>query len=591
MAEKPAAPEEEQQASALGQNSEIAEQQNKPILTPDTASRLMSSDLLPGEVFRKQLSSMAAPAMTPEEESQSSQPQPVSFTEELTGIAAPPAMDAGEEKGAEAGGVVGAMAQKAAQEQLVAETLNSRENTMRDKIASGTATPDEVVEYVRKQQVKNEGEKGQMQVDPQSRLNKILEQYGKYEEDLAKIQESNSILQKSGSDLQAAPPNRLEYVSPEDVQFVMDGGYDLPPAIAAAFEEEMKVYNDAKTLKEEEDAQRDLANKQEASQKVAIEVEQKRQGATVQAKEKVQKRQDELEAQYTSLSDMFENASLGKRIGVSLAIALGGISQGLTGASINPVLDTLDKTFKNNIEMRKLAFKKVAEEAKRKAELQPDPKKQADLRKASADALAAEMRVEDMLTMRELGAVGTQPLTPEQIIQANQTEDTRKRLLRVKDQTYLVNDPAIKGDLDERSGDTDTAVDALNQLIQLSKDGAQIPLTKARAVASALQQAAVGKLRLPLTGPGPLTDTEFTRLLGAMGSATSPFKVPALEREKMKAIRDLLVNDMKNRYEAQGIKMPKTRREMIFDDLRNQFPDASATELTKAAIKRGLIEK
>ena len=94
---------------------------------------------------------------------------------------------------------------------------------------------------------------------------------------------------------------------------------------------------------------------------------------------------------------------------------------------------------------------------------------------------------------------------------------------------------------------------------------------------------------MPLTGPGPLTDTEFARLLGTIGQPAALFKLQPLERAKLRAVRGLLITDMKMRYKTANIKVPLTREEEILADLKQKHPDRSSAELYNSAINTGLI--
>lgn len=604
----------------------MAEDQKQFMITPQAAQMVVDGGLAKDEALRGQLQAMAAPlqdqpapatgvqADEPSVPELLAAPEPVSeeqtasdFQEQLTDVSLDPAlMQKASEKNIQKNltqisddQLLSMKPEELSWEQrqrvqkLKLDTsLDAKKQELSDLIAFGDTDSDRFNtlfgEVTKEEKAKQIQENFEETKSVEERTKKIMGEYDLHMEKLQEVQAKNKQLKEMGLPT-IDEPNVMDTISVEDIRFMADSGVDLPPALAQRLKHEVEVAEQAEDLEKEKNIQRDLANKQEAAQQVAVEKQQEQAQKQTQATELVEKKEQELEQQYTSLEDLFDNASVGKQIGVALMVALGGIAQGFSGASINPVLDTLDKTFDKNIEMKKLAFKKVKEQLAAKAAATPDPLKAAQLRKAEADALKAEMSVKDTLVMKQLGTLGGQALTPEQVVAANQQKDTRERLINVGDSSHIVSSKEVKKDLSERSGDTQTAVNALNELIELSRSGAQIPLTVARARAGALQQAAVGKLRLPLTGPGPLTDTEFSRLLKAIGSATSPVKIPALEREKMKAIRDLLLNDMKNRYKQEGIEVPKTRREQIFDRLREQFPDASVSELNKAAIKEGLL--
>lgn len=106
----------------------------------------------------------------------------------------------------------------------------------------------------------------------------------------------------------------------------------------------------------------------------------------------------------------------------------------------------------------------------------------------------------------------------------------------------------------ESSSDTATAMDMIDQLIGLGrKTGREFLPSEAKAVAGQLQDLIVGKMRLPITGPGAMTDSEREFLKGVVGNPTDIMQVNSQAR--LKNLKKTLMNAVQQRAKLEGLKV------------------------------------
>lgn len=59
-----------------------------------------------------------------------------------------------------------------------------------------------------------------------------------------------------------------------------------------------------------------------------------------------------------------------------------------------------------------------------------------------------------------------------------------------------------------------------------------------------------GKLRLPLTGPGAMTESEFNRLIDTIGDPSNLFGLESIEKKKLDGLKDTLNYSIQSKYNA-----------------------------------------
>lgn len=109
--------------------------------------------------------------------------------------------------------------------------------------------------------------------------------------------------------------------------------------------------------------------------------------------------------------------------------------------------------------------------------------------------------------------------------------------------------------LTQAASDIKPAVDALNQMLKISQNPANIVNLKKRAIVDTMRIYMGGKLRLPFTGPGVLQEKEFLRLMDAIGNPKSLRNVfTGEETQKIKTTLWILQNALKTEMELAGIR-------------------------------------
>jgi hypothetical protein len=129
----------------------------------------------------------------------------------------------------------------------------------------------------------------------------------------------------------------------------------------------------------------------------------------------------------------------------------------------------------------------------------------------------------------------------------------------------------------------DVAVqDALGIIAKIKKLGTNIDITDRKNIGLIKQakQTLAGKLRLPLTGPGILTETEFNRLIDNMGDPSNLFSTEDRELAKLNQLEDILTESVSAHYKA--VLDPSSMTEANARQNRgNNTPLPNSNELTK----------
>jgi len=92
-------------------------------------------------------------------------------------------------------------------------------------------------------------------------------------------------------------------------------------------------------------------------------------------------------------------------------------------------------------------------------------------------------------------------------------------------------------------------------------------------------QSLVGQLRIPLTGPGVLTDTEYARLLDTIGNPNKLLTLPKWERTKLQTVQNKLKDDIVTRYRQAGIQLPESERSQKVKQFQQKYPGLSSRKI------------
>lgn len=271
-----------------------------------------------------------------------------------------------------------------------------------------------------------------------------------------------------------------------------------------------------------------------------------------------------------SLSEIFESGSTGSKLGAALAILVGGVSQGLTGAKTNPAVDMMDRMVEQQarkdrlsleekeslrkqvyevgqLELRKL--ENATQNAYRKDQLslmQQDldlkrQKIEADLR-----ATVAATMPKDMFSGREL--------KKEEILQARSNPEISDKLIILPNGKHFIakSKEAVR-QFDTTAAETMKALQQVEKYLDLGKRGNKWIGYTDKKVAESMRVAILGALRIPFTGTGPLLEAEVARLEGALGKPLSLMTWRPTELAKIDTVIDALKVDILNRARTAGV--------------------------------------
>jgi hypothetical protein len=295
-----------------------------------------------------------------------------------------------------------------------------------------------------------------------------------------------------------------------------------------------------------------------------------------------------------SLSQILQDGSWGQRLGAVLAIGLGSVGAALTGQP-NAALSYFDKMAeaqaqkdKLNADQKESLKRQLYEQGVlelKKLEAATDSAYKKDqinmqrqqLNNAIAAARAQQEATAAQNTARASIFSGARAISEDEFAALEKNE--REAVVSLADgrKVMAVNKSAAEK-LRAYMADTVPAIQRLEQYKQLIESGNPLNL-KDRAKAEGLSTAIVGALRLPLTGPGVLTDTERAELRKAIGRF-GVFNLSAVEREKVK----LLIKDLKanTQYNARisGVKLPVID-EQFYRVGERMVPETKLVELYK----------
>ncbi len=131
----------------------------------------------------------------------------------------------------------------------------------------------------------------------------------------------------------------------------------------------------------------------------------------------------------------------------------------------------------------------------------------------------------------------------------------------------------------------ENAVNGLNDLYDYTKNANKLDLKKREVILSKLNTLA-GQLRIPLTGPGVLTQEEFNRILKTIGNPTKIVGIRDWEEAKLRSTIAAMNGQLRTQASAIGVNWPMSQRDSLSEALRAKGYEAPAIEA--ALRKKGL---
>lgn len=125
--------------------------------------------------------------------------------------------------------------------------------------------------------------------------------------------------------------------------------------------------------------------------------------------------------------------------------------------------------------------------------------------------------------------------------------------------------------LKEKKTVLNNVTDGIDRLTAIGNTNLATLSPEQRTAAQTEVQALIGQLRIPLTGPGPLTDTEREFMENIIGNPTKIFSLSSNEQVKLDTIKSKFVNDFENEKKlrtVEGLQQSKIEEELKRRGLR-----------------------
>jgi hypothetical protein len=333
-------------------------------------------------------------------------------------------------------------------------------------------------------------------------------------------------------------------------------------------------------------AQREVANQQAVEAQKSAELEAKRDAAT-EAK----------------VSKDMESSGMGSQIAQAIAIMMGAYSQGLTGAKENPAVQAIEKELDRQAEKRKWNAEqqaKATELALKMFNAQLDAKK-ANEESAFKKTQMEKMGLEGAKLLNEIQvAQGSRKLQSQQFFsKADQKslvgEDGDKIRQRLVSLPYSKSGLALAAPSAEAAGkirefmsQTGGALANIDDVMRIAQSSDFNKLNPwQRAELNTKIAMLAGALRLPITGPGPMTDDERKFLLNTIGNPNKIFSLKSIELENLSATANTIKSRVKEHYKHYGLtELPESENEIINRDLEARGYDPARIERARQNAKK-----
>ena len=270
-----------------------------------------------------------------------------------------------------------------------------------------------------------------------------------------------------------------------------------------------------------------------------------------------------------------------------VAAGFGGYASGRYGGP-NVYLDLIDKEVKSDIQQQKLdredevakqnaAYKKIKQLADRyKMSVDNDfAQKKLDMLSKKMDQKIAVNRNKlavNVMKQQDYGRI-TRPLSRADFTALDfkyPKMKLRDRAMTGRDgQVYIVDSADTKKKLEEQIENNTGAVQAIDQLIELTPKLSMFEkfpgagrFSVNRKVADATRAALVGKLRLELFGPGVMTDTEREQAKKIIGDPGALLELDATKIAALQNIRWKLKYAERERLRRSGVQVPMSRNDL-----------------------------
>ena len=356
-------------------------------------------------------------------------------------------------------------------------------------------------------------------------------------------------------------------------------------------------------------------SKREPAVRVTSDVE-KQQSALERQKAELDAKIEEFqktESKYDAIDNQrfFNKGGTLNKIISMVAAGFGGYAAGRYGGP-NVYLDLIDKEVKSDIQQQKLdredevakqnaAYKKIKQLADR-YQMAVDN----DFAKQKLDLLSKKMDQKIAVNRNKLAVQNLKQQDYSRITKPLSRKDftaldfkypkmkLRDRAMTGRDgQVYIVDSADTKKKLEEQIENNTGAVQAIDQLIELTPKLSMFEkfpgagrFSVNRKVADATRDALVGKLRLELFGPGVMTDTEREQAKKIIGDPGALFEMDKTKIAALQNIRWKLKYAERERLRRAGVQVPMSPNDL---KVENRLKNLGYPPFAKASPKQKRI--
>jgi hypothetical protein len=318
------------------------------------------------------------------------------------------------------------------------------------------------------------------------------------------------------------------------------------------------------------------------------------------AQVKYQENFDALTKEHDALIDQYQSGkidphrvlgSTGSKIAAAIAIALGGLGQGLSKSGRNMGLDAINKAIDDDINAQKANLGKTSnlltlnmqrfhnlDQALAVTRMQKQAATQALIgqyaaRSGSQQAIAAGQQLAAQI--HQAAMPQRQQMAYQQMIagisqggemggaqvQGLHKED-RERYVQGRGISGLTYDPKDAGPIRESIGTVDAASQSIDQLLDLSKTkGSQWKPNEVVAKAQTLTAMLKGAIRTEIVGPGAVSESEWKLLDDIVANPTKILQMDKNTQKRLETLKDTLDTGLRAKAKARGLSVPASIKE------------------------------
>lgn len=332
----------------------------------------------------------------------------------------------------------------------------------------------------------------------------------------------------------------------------------------------------------------------EAAQRVELQRQKNEQRQADLVDKQITKEEDEIAG--IDPNRFWKNASTPKKILAGISLALGAIGAAFTPGGENKGATAITNLINQDIEAQKLDIN------------QEMLKKQHALRLTSLRLDEISSQINNKQRLVQIQNLKSQINERENKVKAQRVRSKLLQQGAITDPNLLTKDErerslitpggelklALSKDAANKTrafqNEVMPAIAGAKRILKISKEGSRFSLEDRAKIATDLK-ALVGNLRIPFTGPGILTETEYNRLLATIGDPSKLFALPELERVKMQTVINKLQGDLKIRFKNAGIDLPESKFEKRINILMKNNKGLTRDKASKALEAAGFSEE